>query len=157
MVLDRRRLLRSTSAAGLGITSLALPAAAQAASFEGVALASTAPQNLTVDDTGTVLGGHDVTLRITLRDVSGSAYSGNVRVDLTVRLDDGSNGGDGSAVAGTVIEGSARSSISVLSTDGTATLSIGFPASGTYLLSLATSPAVAAHPNGVTLARTHTA
>lgn len=128
-----------------GITTVALPTAAMAVSFAGATLATTAPQNLLIDDSGTVLGDHDVTLRLTLLDASGGQYSGNVRVDLSVTLDDG----EGTAAAGTVIDGTARTSHQVLSTDGTALLSVGFATSAVHLLTITTEPAVSAHPSGV--------
>lgn len=128
-----------------GITTMALPTAATAVSFAGATLATTAPQNLLIDDSGTVLGDHDVTLRLTLFDASGGQYAGNVRIDLDVTLDDG----EGTAATGSVIDGTARASHQVLSTDGTALLSVAFPAEAVYLLTIATEPALGAHPSGV--------
>jgi hypothetical protein len=151
-MLDRRRMLRAGPAFGLGITSLALPAAAQAASFAGVALATEGPSTLTVDDTGTAAAGHDVTLRVRLVGSSGGAATGNLRVDLTVTLDDGSDGGAGAPATGTRIDGVARTTHAVLADSGAVDLDVDLPAAGTYLFAVTTTPAPTSQPDGVVLA-----
>ena len=152
MVLDRRRLLRASSAVSLGITTLALPAAAQAASLFGTTLATTGPSTLTVDDTGAPAAGHDVALAISLTGSDGGPEAGNIRVDVTVTLDDGANAGAGSAPAGTRIDGVERSTVALLADAGTADVSIDLPAAGTYLFTVSTTPAATNQPDGVVLA-----
>lgn len=153
-VVGRREVVRASTAVTAGITTLILPSAAQATSFAGVALASEGPATLTVDDTGTAAAGHDVTLRIGLLGSDGGAATRNLRVDLSVTRDDGSNGGAGSAAAGTRIDGVERATHAVLVQDGQVDLDVGLPAAGVYLLSITTEPAPTNQPDGVVLAYT---
>ena len=152
VVLDRRRLLRASSALGVGITTLALPSAAVAASLNGTTLATTGPSTITVDDTGAPSAGHDVALSIRLIGSDGGPEAGNIRVDIAVTLDDGSNDGAGSAASGTRIDGVARSTVALLSDTGAIDVSIDLPAAGTYLFAVTTSPATTNQPDGVVLA-----
>ena len=153
-MVDRRRLLRGGGAVGLGVTSLVLPTAAQAASFAGTTLATQGPSTLTVDDTGTAAAGHDVTLRVGLIASDGGAATSNLRVDLTVTLDDGSNDGAGSAATGTRIDGVERSTHAVLADSGQVDLDVDLPSAGTYLFAVTTTPAPTNQPDGVVLAYT---
>lgn len=152
MGLDRRGLLRAGSGVGVGITTLALPSAAQAASFAGTTLATVGPSTLTVDDTGTAAAGHDLTLRIRLLGATGAPEDGNFRVDLTVRIDDGSTDGTGTLATGTRIDGVTRSTHAVLVDTGEADIAIDLPAAGTYLFAVTTTPAPTSQPGGVVLA-----
>lgn len=152
VALDRRHLLRGSSVLGLGITTLALPSAALAASLNGTTLATTGPTTITVDDTGTPTAGHDVALAVRLIGSDGGAATGNIRVDVTVTLDDGTDAGAGSAASGTRIDGVARSTAALLSDTGSIDVAIDLPAAGTYLFAVTTSPSAANQPDGVVLA-----
>lgn len=152
MVLDRRRVLRSSSALGLGITTLALPSAAVAASLGGVPLASTGPSTLTVDDTGAPIVGHDVSLRIALQGSDGTPETGNIRVDVTVTVDDGEDGGAGTAAVGTRIDGVERTTVALLVSSGSVDVAIDLPTAGTYLFTVTTTPVTTNQPDGVVLA-----
>lgn len=155
--LTRRTALAGGVGLGFGITTLRLPTASAAVSPGASTQSASSPNTLTVDDTGLPLAGHDVTLQVSVLTTAGTPVTSQVTLTLTVRRDDGSAGGAGSAAAGTVIDGAERSERTVQTSDGGATSSIAFPASGTYLLKLSTTPALAAHPDGVTLLRQHSA
>jgi hypothetical protein len=155
--LTRRAAVAGGVGLGVGISTLLLPPASAAESPGGSTQSASAPNTLSVDDTGLALAGHDVTLQVAVLTTAGTPVTSQVSLTLTVRRDDGSAGGAGSAVAGTVIDGEERSERTVQTSDGAATLSIAFPASGTYLLTLSTTPALGAHPDGVTLLWQHTA
>lgn len=152
VVLDRRHVLRASPALGLGITTVALPAAAVAASLNGTTLATTGPATITVDDTGTPSAGHDVALAVRLVGSDGGPETGNIRVDITVRRDDGSNAGAGSTASGTRIDGVEQSTVALLSDSGSVDVSVDLPSAGTYLFAVTTSPAATNQPDGVVLA-----
>ncbi len=152
MTLDRRRLLLASPAVGLGISTLALPGAASAASLAGVTLSTQGPSSITVDDTGTAASGHDVALRIRLVGSAGGPATGNIRIDVTVTLDDGADGGAGSPPTGTRIDGVVRTTFAVLAESGGADVSIDLPAAGTYLFTVTCTPAALNQPDGVVLA-----
>lgn len=143
--------------AALGITTLALPAAAEAASSGGTSSTQTL-QGVTVDDTGTPDAGDDLLLAVTLLQPSGSAYTKAASVTLTITVDDGGAGGDGShpdglTVDGTLVTSDAPAVSVALSEDGTgvAEFSIDLPAADDYLFRISTSPTSLNQPTGVTL------
>jgi hypothetical protein len=153
-VLDRRQLLRTSRAAALGISSLALPSAAAAASPDGDLANVDPPRSLTVDDTLAPDAGDDVAFRIRATTATGTLYDDSLQVTLAVTVDDGTDGGAGSPATGTSIEGSERTQHTVTATAGTVDLSVDLPGAGTYLIRVSASPAAVNQPDGVTVALT---
>ena len=153
-MLDRRRLLRASPAAALGVTSIALPSAAAAAS-PGSDLANLdPPRSLTVDDTLAPDAGDDVAFRIRATTATGTLYDDSLQVTLAVTIDDGADGGAGSPATGTRIEGTERTQHTVTTTAGTVDVSVDLPGTGTYLIRVTATPAAVNQPDGVTVART---
>lgn len=133
---------------GAGITTFVLPGAASAASFEGTTLGSTGPDLLALSTADAGDGTHDVVLTVTLTDSGGDPYLDAARVDMTVGDDQGDP-------TGTTVDGEATGTASKLATTGTVTFAVAFPAYGDHQFTVATTPAAASHPSGITLLYTH--
>ena len=133
---------------GAGITTFVLPGAASAASFEGTTLGSTGPDLLALSTADAGDGTHDVVLTVTLTDSGGDPYPDAARVDMTV----GDDQGDPTS---TTVDGEATGTASKLATTGTVTFAVAFPSYGDHQFTVATTPAAASHPSGITLLYTH--
>jgi len=133
---------------GAGITTFVLPGAALAASFEGTTLGSTGPDLLAISTADAGDGTHDVVLTVTLTDSGGDPYPDAARVDMTV----GDDQGDPTS---TTVDGEATGTASKLATTGTVTFAVAFPSYGDHQFTVATTPAAASHPSGITLLYTH--
>ncbi len=153
-MLDRRRLLGISPAAALGVTSVALPSAAAAASPGGDLANLDPPRSLTVDDTLAPDPGDDVAFRVRATTAAGALYDDTLQVTLAVTVDDGADGGAGSPASGTRIDGTERTQHTVTTTTGTVDLSVDLPGAGTYLIRVSASPAAVNQPDGVTVALT---
>jgi hypothetical protein len=159
--LGRRMLVRGGVGLTLGISALPLPAAADSASFTDTASMQTL-QGLAIDDTGTPATGDDVRIAVRLLQPDGTTYTAAASVSLTVRIDDGTDGGLGGHPEGLTVNGALVTAVAPTVTvalpagdTGTAVFSIGLPATGNYLVSVGTQPPSLNHPSGVVLVLTH--
>jgi len=149
--LTRRRLLATSATAGVGVSFLLLPLAAEASSVTDTAAASAPPNSFTIDDSAAPDAGDDVAYLVTLVQSSGAIFGGEATVTFLLSRDDGSEDGSGSAATGATIDGALATSATKAVVDGLVRASVRFPEPGIYLVRIFTDPAAVALPDGVTL------
>jgi hypothetical protein len=151
VALTRRRLLATSATAGVGVSILMLPLAAEASSVTDPAATPEPPNSFIIDDSAAPDAGDDVAYLVTLLQSSGAVFGGEATVTLLLSRDDGSEDGSGSAATGATIDGAPATSTTKAVVDGLVRVSVRFPEPGIYLVRILTDPAAVALPDGVTL------